>query len=116
MGLLSYVRDRKQVKASRAGGGSDTVAQITAMAKSGTLRDAGPKSTPVEKLQNHYDREDVKSEAQYGYSGRAASGERLPKKDAQRNAAKKLDDTIDKQKTDPNYNNGVRSATTWEKK
>lgn len=116
MGLLSYVRDRKQVKASRAGEGANTVAAITAMAKSGALRDAGPKPTDDERRQNHYDREDVKYEAQYGDAGRSASGERLDRGTALRNAGKKLDKTIAEQEKDPNYNNGIRSATTWEKK
>lgn len=111
MGLLSYVRDRKQVKASRAGESANTIAAITGMAKSGALRDAGPQSTPEEKVQNRYERDDVKYEAQYGDAGRAASGERLPKKDALRNAGKKLDAN-----SKPGANNGIRSATTWEKK
>jgi hypothetical protein len=81
------------------------------MAKSGTLRDAGPQSTTEEKYQNELDRTDVKYEAQYGDAGRAASGERLPRKDALRNAGKKLDAN-----SKPGANNGIRSATTWEKK
>jgi hypothetical protein len=116
MGLLSYVRDRKQVKASRAGESANTIAAITAMAKSGTLRDAGPKPTQEDRSQLHYDIEDVKSEAQYGYSGRSGSGERLDKGTALRKAGKKLDDTIAKQEKDPTYNNGIRSATDWEKR
>jgi hypothetical protein len=90
---------------------ANTLAAIGAMAKSGALRDAGPKPTPEERANNHYEREDVKYEAQYGDAGRAASGERLPKKEALRNAGKKLDAN-----SKPGANNGVRSATTWEKK
>ena len=116
MGLLSYVRDRKQVKASRAGESANTIAAITAMAKSGALRDAGPKPTDDERRQNHYDREDVKYEADYGYSGRSASGEAVDRGTALRTAGKKLDDTIAKQEKDPTYNSGIRSATTWETK
>jgi hypothetical protein len=95
---------------------ANTIAAIGAMAKSGALRDAGPKPSTEERSQNHYDREDVKYEAQYGDAGRSASGERLPKKEAIHKAGKKLDKTIEAQKKDPNYNNGIRSATTWEKK
>jgi hypothetical protein len=116
MGLLSYVRDRKQVKASRAGESANTIAAITAMAKSGALRDAGPKPTHEERSQLHYDIQDVKSEASYGYSGRSASGEALDRGTALRKAGKKLDDTIAKQEKDPTYNSGIRSATTWETK
>jgi hypothetical protein len=116
MGLLSYVRDRKQVKASRAGESANTVAALTAMAKSGTLRDAGPKPTHEERSQLHYDIQDVKSEASHGYSGRSASGEAVDRGTALRSAGKKLDKTIEKQKTDPTYNAGVRSATTWSTK
>ena len=102
MGLLSYVRDRKQVKASRAGESANTIAAI---------RDTGPKPTTEERDQLRGDITDVKYEAQYGDAGRAASGERLPKKDALRNAGKKLDAN-----SKPGANNGIRSATTWEKK
>ena len=116
MGLLSYVRGRKQVKASRAGESANTIAAITAMAQRGTLRDAGPKPTDDERRQNHYDREDVLSEAKHGDSSRDYRGERLDKGTAIRKAGKKLDDTIAKQEKDPNYNQGIRSATTWEKK
>jgi hypothetical protein len=116
MGLLSYVRDRKQVKASRAGESANTVAAITAMAQRGTLRDAGPKPTDDEKRQNHYDREDVKYEADYGHSGRSASGERVDRGTALRTAGKKLDKTIAEQEKDPTYNSGIRSATTWSTK
>ena len=116
MGLLSYVRDRKQVKASRAGESANTIAAITAMAKRGTLRDAGPKPTDDEKRQNHYDREDVLYEAKHGNSGRDYRGERLDTGTAIRKAGKKLDDTIAKQEKDPEYNMGIRSSTTWEKK
>jgi hypothetical protein len=97
-------------------GSADTIAAIQAMAKSGALRDAGPKPTDDERRQNHYDREDVKYEADYGYSGRSGSGERVDRGTALRTAAKKLDKTIEKQKTDPTYNSGVRSATEWVKK
>lgn len=38
MGVRSYVRDRKAVKASRAGESANTIAAIGAMAKQGTLR------------------------------------------------------------------------------
>ena len=38
MGIRSYVRDRKAVKASRAGESANTIAAIGAMAKQGTLR------------------------------------------------------------------------------
>jgi hypothetical protein len=97
-------------------GSADTIAAIQAMAKSGALRDAGPKPTDEERQQLHYDIQDVKSEAQYGFSGRSGSGERLDRGTALRGAAKKLDKTIEKQKTDPTYNSGVRSATEWVKK
>jgi len=98
------------------GGSASTIAAIQAMAKSGALRDAGPAPTDDERRQNHYDREDVKYEADYGYSGRSASGQPVDRGTAIRTAAKKLDKTIEKQKTDPNYNSGIRSATTWEKR
>jgi hypothetical protein len=78
-------------RAAKKAASATTKAQIGAMAKGGTLRSAGPASTHEEKSQNHYDRENVKYEAQYGYSGRSATGERLPRKDALRNAGKKLD-------------------------
>lgn len=38
MGIRSYVRDRKAVKASRAGESANTIAAISAMANQGTLR------------------------------------------------------------------------------
>jgi hypothetical protein len=109
MHLLNAFNDRRKKKSADK---ANTVAAIGAMAKAGTLRDTGPKPTNDERRELRSDIQDVKYEAQYGTARRSASGESLPKKDALRNAGKKLDKAI----ADPASNNGIRSATTWEKK
>lgn len=103
---------RKKKSADRA----NTVASIEAMGKAGTLRDTGPRPDDDERRQLRSDIRDVKYEAQYGDSGRDHKGYHLGMGQALTNAGRKLDKTIAAQEKDPNYNNGVRSATTWVKK
>jgi hypothetical protein len=113
MHSIRAFNDRRKAKRANS---ANTIAAIEAMGKSGALRDAGPRPTHEERQQLHYDIQDVKSEAQYGHSGRSGSGERLDRATALRKSAKKLDDTIARQEIDPTYNSGVRSATDWVKR
>jgi hypothetical protein len=113
MHLLNAFNDRRKAKRADK---ANTVAAIGAMAKSGTLRDAGPKPTAGDRNQLKADINDVKYEAQYGVSGRNSQNYSLPKKEALHNAGKALDKNIAALEKDPNANGGVRSATTWAKK
>ena len=113
MHSIRAFNDRRKAKRANR---ETTIANIEAMGKAGTLRDAGPRPDDDERRQLRSDIRDVKYEADYGYSGRSGSGERVDRGTAIRTAAKKLDKTIAEQEKDPTYNAGVRSATTWTKR